>query len=114
MNNQKLIAALLAVAEQAENGGLHDDRFGICMNLTVQLIGTHRGCEGYEAVAEVARKFGLDGGYPIPYPNCDDYWQGRQLELRLDFISKMVTYLEIVELQQEAENAQENRSSETI
>lgn len=116
LNNQKLIAALLTVAEQAKSGTLPEPDFGICMNLTAELTGTYRGCEGYEAVAFVAHKFDLNRGYPIPRPNSinDDYWQGRQLEVRLDFLSKMITYLEIAELQQEAENAQENRSSETV
>lgn len=110
MDNQKLIAALLAVAEQAKSGALPEPDFGLCMNLTVELTGSYRGNEGnegYEAVAFVAHKFGLNGGHPIPNPNRDDYWQGRQLELRLDFISKMITYLEI-------RDAQENCTSETV
>ena len=116
MNNQKLTAALLAVAEQAKSGTLPEPDFGICMNLTVELIGTYKGNESYEAVASVAHKFGFNVGYPIPRANHNPapLWQGRQLELRLDFISKMITYLEIAELQQEAENAQENCTSETI
>lgn len=54
---------------KAEAGTLPEPDFGICMNLTVELIGSYRGDEGYEAVAKLTHKFGLCSGYPIPNPN---------------------------------------------
>lgn len=91
--------ALEAVLADALLRQLEQPSFGICCNVHHKL-GGDRGTN-YNKLREIFEAFNLHGCFPVPLPLVgDNHWQGRQLELRLDLMSKMITYLEIQDVQQ--------------
>jgi hypothetical protein len=104
--NYLLRAALHALIGIAIDGeGFPFSRAGICFNIhkLAWEIPNARELLGY-----LFEDLGLDGTYPLPLGgayysfNSSKLWTGAQLRLRVDLMSKLYTYLEWLEVFEEA------------
>lgn len=104
--NYLLRAALYTLIGIAIDGeGFPFSRAGICFNIhkLAWEIPNARELLGY-----LFEDLGLDGTYPLPLGeayysfNSSKLWTGAQLRLRVDLMSKLYTYLEWLEVFEEA------------
>lgn len=110
--NRLLREALHALIGMAIEGkGFPFSRAGICFNLTKLAWETPNAGSILSLLFE---ELGLDGTYPLgePYPfNSTKLWQGSQLRLRVDLMSKIYTYLEWLEVFEETLTALEEEET---
>lgn len=95
----RVLNALRKIYPVAEAGIIPHDFNGICYNLQ-EAIGADKGhhFDCYQFLAEIFEAMGLDRSYPLgknrKYPLYMT-WLGGNLTLRLDLMSKVMTYIEI-------------------
>ena len=91
MNYDKIKEALIELRDEAVDGDIDSDSFGICHNLDLKI----NSC-GYNFVADNCEDWEFFSGilgYPVKmdakyYKGC--YWVGEQLELRLSLIYHLI------------------------